>query len=57
MLGAAAGVMGSLQALEVMKEITGIGESLAGKILIYERWPRASAPCVWPPTPHAALCG
>ena len=33
-LGAAAGVMGSLQALEVLKQITGMGEGLAGKILI-----------------------
>ena len=35
-LGAAAGVMGSLAALEVLKEIAGIGEGLAGKLLIYE---------------------
>jgi molybdopterin-synthase adenylyltransferase len=35
-LGAAAGVMGTLQALEVLKEITGAGESLAGKLLIYD---------------------
>jgi molybdopterin/thiamine biosynthesis adenylyltransferase len=35
-LGAAAGVMGTLQALEVMKEIIGIGESLAGQLLIYD---------------------
>lgn len=35
-LGAAAGVMGTLQALEVIKEITGIGESMAGRLLIYE---------------------
>jgi adenylyltransferase/sulfurtransferase len=35
-LGAAAGVMGSLQALEVLKEITGIGTGLAGWLLIYE---------------------
>lgn len=35
-LGAAAGVMGSLQALEVLKEITGIGTGLAGRLLIYE---------------------
>jgi adenylyltransferase/sulfurtransferase len=35
-LGAAAGVMGSLAALEVLKEVAGIGESLAGKLLIYE---------------------
>ncbi len=35
-LGAAAGVMGTLQALEVIKEITGVGVSMAGKLLIYE---------------------
>jgi adenylyltransferase/sulfurtransferase len=35
-LGAAAGVMGTLQALEVLKEILSLGESLAGKLLIYE---------------------
>lgn len=35
-LGAAAGVMGSLQALEVLKEITGAGMGLAGRLLIYE---------------------
>lgn len=30
------GVMGSLQATEVVKEITGIGESLAGRLLLYD---------------------
>jgi adenylyltransferase/sulfurtransferase len=35
-LGAAAGVMGSLQALEVLKEITGIGQGMAGRLLIYD---------------------
>lgn len=35
-LGALTGVMGSLQALEVIKEITGTGTSLAGKLLIYD---------------------
>ncbi len=35
-LGALTGVIGSLQALEVIKEITGAGESLAGKLLIYD---------------------
>jgi adenylyltransferase/sulfurtransferase len=29
-------VIGTLQAVEVVKEILGIGESLAGKLLIYE---------------------
>lgn len=35
-LGAAAGVMGSLQALEVLKEVAGFGTGLAGRLLIYE---------------------
>ena len=35
-LGAAAGVMGSLQALEILKEIAGIGTGMAGRLLIYE---------------------
>lgn len=35
-LGAAAGVMGTLQALEVLKEILGIGGSMAGRLLIYD---------------------
>jgi molybdopterin-synthase adenylyltransferase len=35
-LGAAAGVMGALQALEVLKEAAGFGQGLAGKLLIYE---------------------
>ena len=35
-LGAVAGVMGTLQAVEVLKEITGAGESIAGELLIYD---------------------
>ena len=35
-LGAVAGVMGTMQALEVIKEITGVGESLAGRLMIYD---------------------
>lgn len=35
-LGAVAGVMGTLQALEVIKEITGVGDSLAGRLMIYD---------------------
>jgi adenylyltransferase/sulfurtransferase len=56
-LGAAAGVMGTLQALEVIKEAAGIGESLAGHLLIYDalatnfRKVRLSA------DPVCALCG
>ncbi|MBX6323213.1 MAG: molybdopterin-synthase adenylyltransferase MoeB [Rhodospirillaceae bacterium] len=35
-LGAVAGVMGTLQATEVLKELLGIGESLSGRLLIYD---------------------
>ena len=35
-LGAAVGVVGTLQATEVLKEIVGIGESLAGRLLLYD---------------------
>jgi len=35
-LGAVTGVMGSLQATEVLKEVLGIGESLSGRLLIWD---------------------
>ena len=35
-LGAVAGVMGTLQAVEVLKELLGLGDSLDGTLLIYD---------------------
>jgi adenylyltransferase/sulfurtransferase len=35
-LGALTGIIGSLQAIEALKELVGIGESLAGKLLMYD---------------------
>ena len=35
-LGAAVGVVGTLQATEVLKEIVGIGETLAGRLMLYD---------------------
>jgi molybdopterin-synthase adenylyltransferase len=35
-LGAIVGVIGALQATEVLKEIVGLGQSLAGRLLIYD---------------------
>lgn len=35
-LGALTGVIGSMQALEIIKEITETGESLAGRLLLYD---------------------
>jgi adenylyltransferase/sulfurtransferase len=35
-LGAVAGVMGTLEAVEVLKELLGLGDSLDGTLLIYD---------------------
>jgi adenylyltransferase/sulfurtransferase len=56
-LGAAAGVMGTLQALEVIKEITGIGESMAGRLLIYEALTTNFRRVRVNPDPACPLCG
>jgi molybdopterin/thiamine biosynthesis adenylyltransferase len=56
-LGAAAGVMGTLQALEVIKEITGVGESLTGRLLIYEALATRFRTVRVKPDPACALCG
>ncbi|MBS0470138.1 MAG: molybdopterin-synthase adenylyltransferase MoeB [Proteobacteria bacterium] len=56
-LGAAAGVMGTLQALEVIKEITGAGESMAGKLLIYEALSTRFRTVSFKADPACALCG
>jgi adenylyltransferase/sulfurtransferase len=56
-LGAAAGVMGALQALEVLKEAAALGTGLAGKVLTYKaltaEFRTASLPC----DPACPLCG
>ncbi len=56
-LGAVAGVLGTLQATEALKELLGLGESLAGHLLIYDaldvRFRRMAAKR----DPDCALCG
>lgn len=56
-LGAAAGVMGSLQALEVLKEVLGLGESLAGHLLIYDALDTRFRKVRVRPDSACALCG
>jgi len=55
-LGAAAGVMGSLQALEILKEITGAGESLAGRLLIYDALDTRFRTIKLNPDPNCSHC-
>jgi adenylyltransferase/sulfurtransferase len=56
-LGAAAGVMGSLQALEVLKEAAGLGTGLAGKILTYKALSAEFRTARLPKDSACALCG
>jgi molybdopterin-synthase adenylyltransferase len=55
-LGAVAGVMGSLQATEVLKEILGIGHSMAGRLLIYDALDVSTRMVKVQPDPGCALC-
>ncbi|MAU41488.1 MAG: adenylyltransferase [Kordiimonas sp.] len=56
-LGAVAGVMGSLQAVEVMKEIVGLDDSLAGKLLLYDALSARSRLIKLPKDPACPCCG
>ena len=49
--------MGTLQALEVMKEIVGIGDSLAGQLLIYDALSTRFRNVRVRRDPACALCG
>ncbi len=56
-LGALAGVMGSMQAVEVVKEILGLGTGLAGRLMIYDALDARTRTLKIPRDPACALCG
>ena len=56
-LGALAGVMGSLQTTEVLKELLGLGESLAGRMLIYDALNTGFHTINVPRNPGCEVCG
>jgi len=56
-LGAVAGVVGSLQALEILKEITGVGEGLAGKLLMVDTFTMDMRKIGLPNDPACPACG
>ncbi|MDE2582524.1 MAG: molybdopterin-synthase adenylyltransferase MoeB [Rhodospirillales bacterium] len=56
-LGAVTGVMGTLQATETIKEILGIGESLSGRLLIWDALASSFRTIRLRPDPACALCG
>jgi molybdopterin-synthase adenylyltransferase len=56
-LGAIAGVMGTLQAVEVIKEIAGAGESLAGRLVLYDGLAGRFKTLTLKRDPGCPLCG
>ena len=56
-LGAMAGVMGSLQAVEMLKELLGIGESLSGSLLLVDALSSRFHKVRLPKDPACPLCG
>jgi adenylyltransferase/sulfurtransferase len=56
-LGAVTGVMGTLQATEVMKEILHIGDSLSGRLLIWDALGMRFRVVAVPRDPECGLCG
>jgi adenylyltransferase/sulfurtransferase len=56
-LGAVTGVMGTLQATEVLKEILGIGDSLSGRLLIWDALATRFRTVRLRQDPKCRLCG
>jgi len=56
-LGAVAGVMGTLQAVEVLKELLGIGQSLSGRLLMYDSLGARIHEIEIPRDPDCPTCG
>jgi len=56
-LGAVTGVVGTLMATEVLKELMGIGTSMAGRVLIWDALAMRMRTIGLPRDPTCALCG
>ena len=56
-LGALAGTLGSLQATEVVKELLGIGDSMAGRLLLYNALGTGFQTIALKADPACELCG
>jgi molybdopterin/thiamine biosynthesis adenylyltransferase len=56
-IGALAGVIGSMMALEAIKVITGAGEPLAGRLLIYDALGAQTRTVKIGPDPECPVCG
>lgn len=56
-LGALCGVIGSMQALEAIKLLVGVGEPLIGRLLTYEALRQVFSTLTLSPDPGCPLCG
>jgi adenylyltransferase/sulfurtransferase len=56
-LGALAGAVGSIQAIEVLKELLGVGDSLSGHLLMYDALHTSFHKIGVKPDPTCPLCG
>ena len=56
-LGAVTGVMGTLQATEVLKEVLGIGDTLSGRLLVWDALATRFRTVKLRPDPSCAACG
>jgi molybdopterin/thiamine biosynthesis adenylyltransferase len=55
-LGALAGVVGSMMAVEAMKRIAGAGETLSGRLMIYDALAATSRTVTLSPDPDCPVC-
>lgn len=55
-LGAVAGVLGTMQAVEVLKELLDLGDSLAGKLVLYDALSGTSRTIKLPKDPGCKAC-
>jgi molybdopterin/thiamine biosynthesis adenylyltransferase len=56
-IGALAGVVGSMMALEAIKLITGAGESLSGRLLVYDALAAVTRTVRIAADPRCTACG
>jgi molybdopterin-synthase adenylyltransferase len=56
-LGAVAGVIGTLQATEILKEVLGLGDSLSGTLLMYDALRAGFHKITLPRDPDCPTCG
>ncbi len=55
--GATAGVIGALQAMEALKHLTGIGETLSGKLMLFDGRAMQWDSIALAKSPHCPACG